>query len=90
MHVEGGADGRVFRFRIPVLDLSSPRCRRHRAAGLRNVCSDAGLVIMVLIVVVPIKHAIDLEDVGVRICPTELVASAVEAEDELLANMAPP
>lgn len=90
MHVERGADGRVFRFRIPVLDFSSSRCRRHRAAGLRNVCSDAGLVVMVLIVIVPIKHAVDLEDVGVRICSTELVASAVEAEDELLANMAAP
>ena len=90
MHVERGADCHIFRFRIPVPNLFSPRCRRHGAARLRNVCSDAGLVVMILIVVGPIKHAIDLEDVGVRICAAELIASAVEAEDELLANMAPP
>lgn len=42
---------------------------------------------MELIVTIAIKHTIYLEDIRVRICAAELVASAVKAQDELLADM---
>jgi hypothetical protein len=37
------------------------------------------LVVMKLIIAIAIQHAIDLEDIGVRIRPRELVACAIEA-----------
>lgn len=42
---------------------------------------------MKLIIAIAVKHAIYLEDIGVSVCTTELIASAVEAKHELLANM---
>lgn len=86
MQIEGGTDGTVFRFRVPVFNLSNAASSGHRAASLRNVRANAGLVVMELIIAIAVKHAVDLEDIGVGIRPAEFVASAVEAENELLAN----
>lgn len=87
MQVEGGANGAVLRFCVPVLETIDTARPRHRTVGLRNVGSNARLVVMKLIIAIAIKHTIYLEDIGVRVCTAELVASSVEAKDELLANM---
>lgn len=87
MQVKGGADRAVFRFCVPVLETIDASSPRHWAVGLRNVGSNARLIVMKLIVAIAVKHTIYLENIGVRVCTAELVASAVEAEDELLTNM---
>lgn len=43
---------------------------------------------MELVIAIAIKHAIDLENVAVRIRSRKLVASAIEAQDKLLGHMA--
>jgi len=87
MQVKGSANRAVLRFRVPVLETIDASSSRHRTVGLRNVGSNTRLIVMKLIITVAIKHTIYLEDVGVRVCTAELVASAVEAQHELLANM---
>lgn len=87
MQVKRGANRAVLRFCVPVFESIDTSCPRHRAVGLRNVGSNAGLIVMKLIIAIAVKHTIYLEDIGVRVCTAELVASAIEAEDELLANM---
>jgi hypothetical protein len=87
MQVKRGANRAVLRFCVPVFESIDTSCPRHRAVGLGNVGSNAGLIVMKLIIAIAVKHTIYLEDIGVRVCTAELVASAIEAEDELLANM---
>lgn len=70
-----------------MLESIDTSCPRHGTVGLRNVCPNARLVVMKLVIAIAIKHAIYLEDIGVRIRAAELVASAVKAKDELLADM---
>ena len=43
---------------------------------------------MKLVVAITIKHAIDLENIAVRIRAGELVACTIEAQDKLLCHMA--
>jgi hypothetical protein len=42
------------------------------------------LIVVVLVIRFSIKHTEDLEDVTVAIIPMELIASAIEAQDQLL------
>lgn len=70
-----------------MLDSTNAALSRHRATSLRNVRPNAGLVVMELIIAIAVKHAVDLEDVGVSVSPAKLVASAVKAENELLSSM---
>lgn len=51
------------------------------AAGTGN--SKLTLVVVILVVGRPVKHAEDLEDVAVAVVAVELVAGAVEAQDQL-------
>ena len=43
---------------------------------------------MELVIAIAIKHAVDLENIAVRIRAGELVACAIEAQDKLLGHMA--
>lgn len=87
MQVKGGANCAVLCFCIPMLESINSSRPRHRTVGLRNVGSNTGLIVMELIIAVAIEHAIYLEDIGVRVCTAELVASTIKAKDKLLANM---
>jgi hypothetical protein len=55
----------IFCFRIPRLKLFPSTRSRHRAISLRDIRSNAWLVVVKLVIPVPVKHAIDLEDVAV-------------------------
>jgi len=44
---------------------------------------------MKLVVAIPVQHAVDFEDVAVRIRPREFVASTIKAKNELLGHMYP-
>ena len=59
----------------------------HGAISLRDICSNAGLIVLELIIAIAIKHAIYLKDIGVRIRAAEFVARTVKTKDELLADM---
>lgn len=87
MQIKRGANRAVLRFCVPMLESVDTSCSEHGTVGLCNVCSNARLVVMKLIIAIAIKHAVYLENVGVRIRAAELIASTVEAQNELLANM---
>ena len=59
-----------------------PACTRHGAIGLCNICTNTRLVVMELIVAISVQKSIYLQYITIRLCARELVAGAVETQDE--------
>lgn len=70
----------ILRLRIPRLDPANVRLLGKRAR--LHIRADARLIVAVKVRVLFVEHAVDFQDVAVAGGALELVAGAVEAEDE--------
>jgi hypothetical protein len=80
MMVKRTANSTVFGFLI--LRIDSVNQARMRQGRRGDICSNARLVVVELAIVIAVQHAIDLQDIRIRIRARELVARAIETHDE--------
>ena len=73
---ESGANCRIFCLVVPGFE-TSKSCMLERIAC--DIGTNAGLVVVETVCLLPVKHSVDLQDITVLVCASKIVPGTVEA-----------